>query len=153
MKRIALLAAIIAIVGVSSVCAQSTVVISTPMGNAAATYKNTLKLSYSEAIGGFTTVSLSNTNANVVDSIAGDLSINRTDRTADSITLVALQTMTGADYLCYSTIDERNGRLNVEAMLINCNTGRIEKILSRGISRNVIDVRNIAQILAKELLF
>lgn len=153
MKRFAFLSVIIAMFTVSSVCAQSTVVISTPSGNAVAAYKNTLKTSFSDAISGFSTVSLTNSYANSVDSIAQDLEINRAQRTADTTALVTLQTITGADYLCYSTIDERNGRLNIEAMLINCNTGRIEKLLTRGIARNTVDILRIGQMLSKELFF
>ena len=134
----------------SSVSAQSTIFVATPVGNAVATYKNALKTHFTEVMGGCSIVTL--TNNAMADSIAQIMTIDRTNRKVSSNFSTQLYS-SGIDYICYSIIDERNGRLNIETMLVNCSTGNVERILSRSISRDMEEIRMLTQIFTKQLLF
>lgn len=152
MKKIALITLLFAAMAFTGISAQTNVYVANPSGNAINTYKTSLKNYFNDVLGGFSTVSLVAPNT-VADSILQQITIDRNNRKVSAQYLTDVASISGTDKVCYTIIDERNGRLNVEAMLINCSTGNVEKILSQSISRSVNDIRTLVQIFSKKLFF
>ncbi|MBR5028993.1 MAG: hypothetical protein IKX51_07215 [Bacteroidales bacterium] len=151
MKKIALAAVIMAVLSMPALFAQNNVFIANPTGNAVSTYKNALYNYFNDVLGGFSEFHLVNSQA--ADSLSQVITIDRNSRKVSSHYTTSVTSLTGVDYICYTIIDERNGRLNVEAMLINCSTGNLDRMLSRSIARDMNEIRTLAQIFAKQLLY
>ncbi len=152
MKRIALMTLILASVATTSVFAQSNIYVASPAGSAINTYKTALKNAFSDVLGGFTEFNLVGVNASV-DSLLQVMIIDRTNRKVAASYRTALANLTGIDNICYTIIDERNGRIHVESMLINCSTGNITRMLSQSIIRDVEAIKTVAQKMSKQLLY
>lgn len=151
MKKIALAAVIMTVLSMPSLFAQSNIFIANPTGNAVSTYKNALYNDFDEVLGGFTEYQLVSNAA--ADSVSRALTIDRNARKVSSQYITAVTSLTGVNYICYTIIDERNGRLNVDAMLINCSTGNLDRMLSRSIARDMNELKELVQIFAKQLLY
>ncbi|MBR4198833.1 MAG: hypothetical protein IKQ94_08680 [Bacteroidales bacterium] len=151
MKKIALAAVMMAVLTIPALFAQNNVFIANPTGNAVSTYKNALYNNFDDVLSGFTEYQLVNSSA--ADSLSRVLTIDRNSRKVSSQFTTALSNLSGVNYICYTIIDERNGRLNVEAMLINCSTGNLDRMLSRSIARDMNEIRTLAQMFAKQLLY
>ena len=151
MKKIALAAVIMAMLSMPALFAQNNIFIAHPAGNAVSAYKNALYTSFNDVWGGFSVVQL--VNNGTADSISRILTIDRNERKVSSEYITAVTSLSGLDYICYTIIDERNGRLNVEAILINCSTGNLDRMLSRSIPRDINEIKILTQIYAKQLLY
>ena len=151
MKKIAIATVIMAVLSMPALFAQNNIFIARPIGNAVSTYKNALYNYFGDVLGGFTHYNL--VNSTLADSVSHSLSIDRNSRKVSSEYTSAVTSLTGVDYICYTIIDERNGRLNVEAMLINCSTGNLDRMLSRSIIRDVNEIRYLTETFAKQLLY
>ncbi len=152
MKRIVLIALILVTVTTTSVFAQSNIYVASPAGSAINTYKTALKNAFIDVMGGFTEFNLVGANSSA-DSLSQALTIDRTNRKVASQYRTALANLNGIDNICYTIIDERNGRLHVESMLINCATGNITRMLSQSIIRDVDAIKTVAQKMSKQLLY
>lgn len=134
-----------------SLFAQNSIFIATPQGNAVGTYKTSLHNYFTEVLGSFTDFQL--TNSVAADSLSQILTIDRNTRKVSSQYLTAVTNLTGVDYIIYTIIDERNGRLNIEAIRINCSDGSLDRMLSQSISRDIQEIRIITQVFAKQLMY
>jgi hypothetical protein len=151
MKKIAIIAALMSVMAMPALFAQNNIYIANPQGNAVSTYKNALHNYFNEVLGGFTEFQL--TNSVAADSLSQVLTIDRNMRKVSSQYITAVTNLIGVDYIIYTIIDERNGRLNIEAIRINCSDGSLDRMLSQSISRNVQEIRIITQIFAKQLMY
>ena len=125
--------------------------IANPQGNAVGTYKTSLYNYFTEVLGSFTDFQLSNSVA--ADSLSQILTIDRNTRKVSNQYLTAITNLRGVDYIIYTIIDERNGRLNIEAIRINCSDGSLDRMLSQSISRDIQEIRIITQVFAKQLMY
>ena len=151
MRRAALLAVLTTVLSFSTLFAQNNIFIASPTGNAVNTYKNALYSYFNDVLGGFTEFRVVNSTA--ADSISQELTLDRNQRKVSSQYLSAITNLAGVDYIVYTIIDERNGRLNIEAIRINCSNGSLDRMLSQSISRNVSDIDILTQIFAKRLFY
>jgi hypothetical protein len=151
MKKIAVIAALISVMAMPALFAQNNIYIANPQGNAVSTYKNALYNYFTEVLGGFTQFQV--TNSAAADSLSQVLTLDRNSRMVSDGYLTAVTNLTGVNYIIYTIIDERNGRLNIEAIRINCSDGSLDRMLSQSISRNVQEIRIITQVFAKQLMY
>ncbi len=131
--------------------AQNNIYLANPQGNAVSSYKNALYNDFNEVFGGFTNFQL--TNSVAADSLMQILTIDRNSRKVSDQYLTAVTNLSGVDYIIYTIIDERNGRLNVEAIRINCSNGLLDRMLSQSIPRSLQEIRIITQVFAKQLMY
>ena len=131
--------------------AQNNIFIANPQGNAVSTYKNALYNHFNDVLGSFTDFQL--TNSVAADSLSQVLTLDRNSRKVSDGYLTAVTNLSGVNYIIYTIIDERNGRLNIEAIRINCSNGSLDRMLSQSITRDVQEIRTITQIFAKQLMY
>ncbi|MBQ1883883.1 MAG: hypothetical protein IJQ89_05720 [Bacteroidales bacterium] len=151
MKKIAIIAVLISVMAMPALFAQNNIYLANPQGNAVSSYKNALYNDFNEVFGGFTNFQL--TNSVAADSLMQILTIDRNSRKVSDQYLTAVTNLSGVDYIIYTIIDERNGRLNVEAIRINCSNGLLDRMLSQSIPRSLQEIRIITQVFAKQLMY
>ena len=151
MKKIAVIAALMSVMAMPALFAQNNIFISNPQGNAVSTYKNALYNHFNDVLGSFTDFQL--TNSVAADSLSQVLTLDRNSRKVSDAYLTAVTNLSGVNYIIYTIIDERNGRLNIEAIRINCSNGSLDRMLSQSITRDVQEIRTITQIFAKQLMY
>ncbi len=151
MRKVIVIASLL-LLSVAGVFAQTrSVVVAEPQGSANATYKNAAKNMMLSVMQGMSPISAT-ANA-TVDGIVATASLNHSSTDVPSSVLTSLQALNGIDCVCYILLNESNGRVYAEAMLINCTTGKVERPQTDVVGRNVREVEVAVSKFAKALIF
>lgn len=151
MRKVIVIASLL-LLSMAGVFAQTrSVVVAEPQGSANATYKNAAKNMMLSVMQGMSPISAT-ANA-TVDGIVATTSLNHSSTDVPSSVLASLQALNGTDYVCYILLNESNGRVYAEAMLINCVTGKVERPQTDVVGRNVREVEVAVSKFAKTLVF